>query len=160
MSAAAYPNNGLSAVGRRELEERLVAAERRLELQEQVAAAALIRVERERDAYLENLSATQCRCNEILAAYRASKFVDGRLEGTMDDRLWEAMLVLAGAIVRARDKHPRGPDYRSLLEEAGEAAKAQRYESEERERADLLDTACVALRMWLGERCDRTKETP
>lgn len=56
---------------------------------------------------------------------------------------------LDAAMAKAIAKHPGGPDgMRSLVEEVGEVASAMRRETVERVRAELIDTAVVALRWW------------
>lgn len=112
----------------------------------------LAKVQLERDAYLENLTATQTRCTELLGAWRASRFVEALGLHPSYGEIIPALVRLAGRVVTARMKHPGGADgVRALVEEVGEVASAMRRESPERVRDELLDVAAVAIRMWLGE---------
>jgi hypothetical protein len=97
------------------------------------------RLEKERDAYLVNLSSVQARCTELLLECRELRKIDA----------------LAVAIDRARSLHPEGCNITSLFEEVGEVARALRRETHERVREELLDVAVVAMRLWMNEICQR-----
>lgn len=144
----------LSGIGRMELEEMVA----RMRKAVAVACAVADKAQRDHDAMLANLTSTQTRCNELLAAYRASKFLDEQL-GEMKSSMGieQALLSLAAAIVRARELHPEGCNLADLASEVGEVGRAMNRETEGREREELLDTAAVAVRMWLGERSDRPR---
>lgn len=110
----------------------------------------------ERDAYLANLTAVQARCTELEQAFRSSKFVE-HLEGAETSLLTRdairslmALSVLNEAIWRARERHPEGCDLRALVEEVGEVADAMRR-APDRVRAELIDVATVAMRLFMGE---------
>lgn len=49
---------------------------------------------------------------------------------------------------RAQKLHP-SPSFEALVEEVGEAAKAAQEEGPERFREELLQVACVAIRLYL-----------
>ncbi len=136
----------LTGSGRTELLERID------ELEQKLAA-----VRAERDAYLENLTATQQRCTELLLALRATKLYD-ELGYVVDQELAVPLATLGGAIVRARTLHPNGCRYHALVEEVGEVARALRRETSEHVKEELLDTAVVAMRLFLGEWDNRPEQ--
>jgi hypothetical protein len=109
---------------------------------------------RERDAYLANLTATQARANELLAENRAWRRLAAHLGGVsgLGEEIFAELLPLAERLIHARTKHPKGTDgWRSLNEELGEVAKAERHETPERVADELLDVATVAMRWRAGE---------
>ena len=60
---------------------------------------------------------------------------------------------LRAAMTRARGLYPEGATLLALAAECGEVAQAvQKLESADRVRAELLDVAVVAVRLYLGER--------
>lgn len=145
----------LTGVGRDELEMMLIA---KSVVHEEVAREN-VRLANQNAALMENLTATQTRCNQLLADFRASKFVEA--VASVDPELvmpfGNMMVHLAATMVRARVKHPNGPEgMRSLASEVGEVATAELRETPERVREELLDVAVVALRWWNGE----TKVSP
>ena len=109
-------------------------------------------LERDNREMLSNLSATQTRSNEILEAFRAAKFVQQMIaNGSSHEPLLFQLVTFGAALGRAREKHPEGPDLRSLVEEVGEVANAMRRETPARVREELIDTAVVAFRLAIGE---------
>lgn len=59
---------------------------------------------------------------------------------------------LAIRLAKSRAKYPSGATIMSLLDEAGEVAHAvNKYEPADRVRDELLDVACVAMRLYAGE---------
>lgn len=111
---------------------------------------------RERDAaraeakvLLTSLGEVQTRCTELLNADRLARFLEDKPQ-TM-----AALLELAWSIERVRLLHPEGCSYMALADETGEAGRALAREDEKRFRSELLDTAVVAIRLWLGEYDER-----
>lgn len=62
------------------------------------------------------------------------------------------LLDVLAALEAARAKHPAGTlGVLSLAEEVGELASAIRREGPDRQKAEAMDVAVVALRIWMGE---------
>ncbi len=135
MTAAVDTGPDLSSIGRMKLEASLRELEHKLAL-----------VEEDRDHYFANLTATQKRCSALLHSSRLEKHFEERPADA------EAFIALAWALERARNKHPRGAQgIGSLTSEVGEVATAILRETPERVREECIDTAVVAVRLWLGE---------
>jgi hypothetical protein len=110
-------------------------------------ADRILELKVERDAYLENLTATQKRCTELLEENRALKLTPPGLP----DAYADAICGLVAGLVRAREKHPNGANMYALMEEVGEVCRALRREGGDRVSEELMDVAVVAMRIWVGE---------
>lgn len=67
-------------------------------------------------------------------------------------RTLDELRPLAARIAKSRAKYPNGATIMALLDEAGEVARAvNKYEPADRVREELLDVACVAMRLYAGE---------
>lgn len=103
----------------------------------------LASVTKERSAYLENLTATQARCTELLVENRALHAQAA------------AFATLRDNIRRAQSKHPwpnsaghRAAMMLALAEEVGKLAKEMlEGGSDERIKAEAIDVATVAIRI-------------
>lgn len=133
-------NGALNGTGRRELEALVVQLRAECAEAEAVArhmAGLAARAERDRAAMEATLTVTQQHCTEQLNELRSYR--------------GDELDPLTRALARARWKHPKGCNLASLIEEAGEVGRAINREGLERAREELLDTAVVAIRLYLGE---------
>jgi len=145
----AHGPNGLSGVGRSELEDLIVKlrAERdEAARREQEAISVAGRAEVSRAQMEQHLSCVQAHCTQQLNELRS----------------WRGHEIdaLVVALARGRSLHPKGCYVYALVEEVGEVARAIRREGLARVREELLDTAVVAMRLFLGENREPMTELP
>lgn len=111
---------------------------------------------------LEKLDATHAKLTCGLITEIAEKFpdevadlVNAYLPLAREVRALRAIAELrplATRLAKSRAKYPNGATIMSLLDEAGEVAHAvNKYEPADRVREELLDVACVAMRLYAGE---------
>jgi hypothetical protein len=135
----------ITAVGRYELESLLRTAEREIAKLREERDAATKKIDA--DALLvecqrRRITELQARGNELLEDARASKRQVEGLRIALDMHPLADLLV---ALQKGRAKYPAGVTLLSVLDEAGELAHAaNKGESEERQRAEALDTARIS----------------
>lgn len=90
---------------------------------------------KERNEYLENLTATQTRCTELVEEHRP-------------------FLPLQRRMSAGRSKHPDGVAFRDITEEFLEFTRELGLFNEARSLDEVLDLATVCMRYYLGERSE------
>lgn len=106
----------------------------------------------------------QARGTELTLQLRESKAETEGMRALGDlNPFWP----LAARLVHAREKHPKGPTFVSLIGEVGEVANVALKErakhpetADTRRRDELLDVAVVAWRLYLGEEDSDGESTP
>jgi len=140
MTNGAHGADGLSGVGRSGLEDMIAKLRESLagaQVNEAAAVGVAARAESARALMEGTLTATQAHCTQQLNELRIHRGHE-----------LDALVV---ALARGRSLHPKGCYFYALVEEVGEIARAIRREGAERAREELLDTAVVAIRLYLGE---------
>lgn len=142
----------ITATGRHQLEALYVSESKRrsdAEKQVQVLMRQLDNAHITERVLRAMVTDVQERCSQLLEDARVSKRLAEGLKIALDMHPLADLLV---ALQKGRAKYPQGVTVLSVADEAGEVVHAaNKREPWQRVREEALDTAVVALRLYLGE---------